>query len=83
MKTITQATFAYRGSKIIARQIRDKSTDKFFCWHGLIDGEEEFPVAARSLQQFEKNFVLQMNDLEAAINIEEGIIRENKQHQDN
>ena len=46
LKTVTQATFEYRGHFAIARKMVDSLTGKFFCWQGRFDGiKPEEPAA--------------------------------------
>ena len=56
LNTLTSATFKYRGRAITARRWTDSLSGKFFCWQGCIDNNEEWSVANRSLNKFEKQF---------------------------
>ena len=56
LNTLTSATFKYRGHIVKAQRWTDSLSGKFFCWQGCIDNNEEWSVADRSLNKFEKQF---------------------------
>ena len=56
LNTLTSATFKYRGHVVTAQRWTDSLSGKFFCWQGCIDNNEEWSVANRSLNKFEKQF---------------------------
>lgn len=65
LNTVTAATCRYRDHVVVAKRWVDTVSGKFFCWQGCIDGDEEKAVVAKSLQQFEKQFILQVDTLDA------------------
>lgn len=56
LNTLTSATFKYRGHTVTAQRLVDSLSGKFFCWQGYVDNREEWSVADRSLNKFEKQF---------------------------
>lgn len=75
LNTLTTATFKHRGYVITAKRTVNSSDGKFFCWYGEIEGY--CTVAARTIQQFEKQFMLQVDMLESALaTADEGITDE-------
>ena len=65
LNTLTQATFQYRGRYITARRMVDKISGKFFCWQGDLLGCEDFCVVAKTIQQFEKQFIALVDKISA------------------
>ena len=64
-ETLTSATFTYKGYQVTARRMVDSASKKFFGWQGDIYSDiysEENPcVVAMTIQQFERQFKLQVD----------------------
>lgn len=64
LNTVTQVTCRYRDHVVVGRRWVDSVNGKFSCWQGCIDEDMEHAVVAKTVQQFEKQFILQVDAME-------------------
>ena len=64
LNTVTSVTCRYRDHVVVGRRWVDSINGKFSCWQGCIDEDTERAVVAKTVQQFEKQFILQVDAME-------------------